>query len=270
MIWRRIWVIVRKDLRELLGNRMVVLPMTIVPLMFCVAMPALLTGIGLSAGSLQNLNGQQLLERMLAFYAIPPVLPTLPARMIYVVLNYTFIPMFMIVPLMASSIISANAIVGEKERKTLETLLYTPVTNREFIVAKLLGPFLPAVAIAWIGFVGYFAAANIVSLVMIHTLMIRSWIWLPALLLLAPAVSAIGLSATLAVSLKAKSFMEAQQLGGAVVIPMILLVVIQITGVIVLNIFTLIAFALLLLAASYLIVMRVLPHFTREGIISTL
>ena len=37
----------------------------------------------------------------------------------------------------------------EKERKTLEALLYTPTTDRELLIAKMLGAWLPAVAIAW-------------------------------------------------------------------------------------------------------------------------
>ena len=53
----------------------------------------------------------------------------------YIFLNYTFVPLFMIIPVMVASIIAANSVVGEKERKTLETLLYTPVTNREFLTA---------------------------------------------------------------------------------------------------------------------------------------
>jgi ABC-type Na+ efflux pump permease subunit len=39
---------------------------------------------------------------------------------------------------MVSSVLAADSFAGEKERKTLEALLYTPTTDRELFTAKLL------------------------------------------------------------------------------------------------------------------------------------
>ncbi len=67
--------------------------------------------------------------------ALPPVLRDDIAglnanqMMIVLILGYMFAPMFLIMPLMIASIIGADSIVGEKERKTLEALLYTPATD---------------------------------------------------------------------------------------------------------------------------------------------
>lgn len=267
---RRVKIIVRKDVKELVSNRLVMLPMIIVPLIFCLVIPALIGGLGLGLNNLDLVNGAELLKRVVGSYPIPAGLGSLTHQIVFVILNYTFLPMFMIVPLMVATIITANAIVGEKERKTLETLLYTPVTNREFIVAKLAGAFIPAFLIAVVGFIIYFIAGNLVSVLIIHELIVRAWIWLPAILLLAPAVSLLGLAATLFVSLKAKTFNEAQQTAGIIVLPLIILVVVQVTGVVIFNVVYLVLFSLVLLAVDYLLVSRVLPRFTREGIISTL
>ena len=267
---RRVMFVVRKDLKELTSNRMVVLPMIIVPLIFCILLPGVVAGLGLGLNSLDMVNGADLLKKVVDFYPIPASLTIMTHKIVFVILNFTFIPMFMVVPLMVATIISANAIVGEKERKTLETLLYTPITNREFIVAKLSGAFIPAFAAALVGFVGYFIVGNLVSFLIIHQLVIRSWIWLPAMLLLAPAVSLLGLTTTLFVSLKAKTFMEAQQTAGIIVLPLVLLVVVQVTGVVIFNALYLVIFSLVVLAIDYILIVRVLPRFTREGIISTL
>lgn len=270
MDMRRVMLVIRKDLKELTSNRMVVLPMIIVPLVFCVVLPGAVAGFGLGLNNLDMINGADLLKNVVDFYPIPASLTAMTQKIVYVILNFTFIPMFMVVPLMVATIISANAIVGEKERRTLETLLYTPITNREFIVAKLSSAFIPAFAAALIGFVGYFVVGNLVSMLIIHELVIRSWIWLPAMLLLAPSVSLLGLTMTLFVSLKAKTFMEAQQTAGIIVLPLILLVIVQITGVVIFNALYLVIFSLVLLGIDYLLIVRVLPKFTREGIISTL
>lgn len=267
---RRIRIVVAKDLKELGANKMVVVPMIIVPLIFCVVLPGALGGFGLGLHRTDLVGGAEMLRKVLDVYPIPGQLSTVAERMVYVLLNYTFIPMFMIVPLMVASIVSANAIVGEKERKTLETLLYTPITNRELIVAKLAAAFLPALAVAVVGFAGYFVVGNAVSLLVAGIVIVRSWIWVPAMLLLVPAVSLLGLASTLLVSLKAKTFMEAQQTAGVVVLPLVLLVVVQVTGIVVFNALYVVLASLVLLGIDYLLISRVLPRFSREGIVTTL
>ncbi len=160
MNWSRVRAIIKKDIQAVVYAKLVMIPMIVMPLVLCIAVPAFVT--------IQSL--------------------------------------FMILPLMASSIVTANSIVGEKERKTLETLLYTPVTNREFLVAKLLNSFIPAVLIGCAGFAGFFLVLNLIYFLHRNMLIIHSWIWMPAILLLSPSVSLIGLSLTLMVSLKAKSY----------------------------------------------------------------
>jgi fatty-acid desaturase len=55
--------------------------------------------------------------------------------------------------------------------------------------------------------------------------------WLALVLWVAPAAAGLGLGAMVLVSSRAKTFQEAYQIGGAVVIPILLLVFFQITGV---------------------------------------
>ena len=89
------------------------------------------------------------LARLADRYPVPAVFETTVDRLLYVLLNYTFLPFFLIVPVLVSTFIAANAVVGEKERGTLETLLYTPVTNRELVTAKLAGAFVPAALVTF-------------------------------------------------------------------------------------------------------------------------
>jgi len=268
--WKRIRVVMRKDLGELGANPMVVVPMAVVPAVMCVIVPCVITLAVLSVGADQLNRNAELIARLAPLYDIPAAFSNPVSRLLYVVLNYTFLPMFMIVPVMMATLVSANAVVGERERKTLETLLSTPLTNREFVVAKLLVSFLPAIVLSWMAFVAFFAAANAVSLAMMRQVIVRSWIWLPSLLLLSPAVSLLGLSLTLLVSLKAKTFQSAQQFATLIVVPLIALVVMQITGVVILNALYVVLASLVLLAGGWFLIMWILPRFTREGIISTL
>jgi ABC-2 type transport system permease protein len=266
----RIRAVMAKDLRELTANPLVLIPMIIVPAVLCVVAPAAILLAGLTAGQQQAARSLEQIGKLVTVYPVPAVLTDPVHRLLYVVLNYTLLPMFMIVPLMMAALISANAIVGEKERKTLETLLCTPLTNRELIVAKLLVSFLPAVALSWLTFVVYFGLANGISLALIHRWIVGAWIWLPSLLLLSPAVSVVALSLTLMVSLRAKTFQSAQQVAALVVVPLVAVVVAQVTGVVILNALYVIVISLVLFAIGAVLILRVLPRFTREGIISTL
>ncbi len=269
MNWSRIRAIVRKDLKEIRANKMAVLPMVMVPAILCVALPAAATALAMGA-DVAMINGAAFLEKILPAYPVPADIASTAERIVYVFLNFTFVPFFMLVPIMVTTVISANSVVGEKERQTLETLLYTPVTNREFLVAKELVALIPALGIAFASFAAFFATVNLISSLVGGYLMIRSLIWIPAMLLLVPAVSGLGLSFSLLVSLKSKSFMEAQQSAGLLVLPFILLVGVQISGLVILKTIYVVALAAILFTITYLLIARVGPRFHREQVIGTL
>jgi len=269
MNWGRIRAIIRKDLREVGANRMALIPMIIVPVLMCVIVPGAITAIVLTAGP-DSLSNAASLEQVIPYYPVPAAITNQVQRLLYVILNYTFVPFFMIVPLMLATIVSANAVVGEKERGTLETLLYTPITNRELATGKLLAAFLPAASISFGVFIIYFIVLNVLGYALAGVILVRSLIWIPVILLLAPAVSLLGLAVTLQVSFKAKSFTEAQQIAAVVVIPIVGLVLVQVTGVVIFNALYVILAALALGGLAYFLLTRVISRFNREKIISTL
>ncbi|MCC6805623.1 MAG: ABC transporter permease subunit [Anaerolineae bacterium] len=235
MNWRLIWNIALKDWKEVLRNRMTWTPSVIVPLIFVVVIPLLITllpqSINIPAGSMSG-------DFDMLMSAFPPALRDEIAGlntnqlMITLFLGYMFAPMFLIMPLMIASIIGADSIVGEKERKTLEALLYTPATDRELYLAKFLSAFLPAVLIAWGSFIVYAVVVNAAGM----PIMGRVWFplphWWALILWVAPAVAALGMSAIVLVSSRVSTFMAAQQVSGLLVLPIVLLVVGQLSGVV--------------------------------------
>ena len=266
---RSIWAIVKKDLKEVLANKMVVLPMVLVPAILCIVLPVVGTLAALGA-DMSIINGSQFIERLIPFYGVPEHIEGLSGKILYIFLNYTFVPFFMLVPVMVTSVVSANSIVGEKERHTLETLLYTPVTNREFLVAKMLTALLPAVVVAIISFVLFLVGANAVSFAMEGYMIVGSPIWIPAMLLLMPSVAGLGLSVGLLVSLKSKSFMEAQQWAGILVLPIVILVGVQVSGLLILRPIYIVILAGVLFAITYVLISKIGPRFERERVVSTL
>ena len=62
-------------------------------------------------------------------------------------------------PVAASMSIAAYSVIGEKQARTLEPLLATPITTFELLLAKILGAFLPALALTLACFAVYVGVA---------------------------------------------------------------------------------------------------------------
>src|SRR5205085_3354928 len=102
-----------------------------------------------------------------------PILALPPReRLLVLVDGYLLAPLFLIVPLMLAAVLAADAFAGEKERKTLESLLHQPVPDRDLLLAKLLGAFVPAVAISWIGFACFAVVLNLPAWPVAHHLIV--------------------------------------------------------------------------------------------------
>lgn len=230
---RAIQAIVRKDLKVAMQNKGVVLPIVILPLILFVLLPWIMvfasTAANATAASLNNM--EQLLERMPAGLLNELSVYTQQQKLIVFTLVYMLAPMFLILPLMVSSVFAADSFAGEKERKTLEALLYTPTTDRDLFTAKLIGAWASAMAIALLSFVVYAVMTNLAAWPQIGHLFFPNWMWIALVFWVTPAVAGLGLVVMVFVSARAQGFQDAYQIGGLVVLPVIFLMVGQISGV---------------------------------------
>ena len=230
---RAMHAIVRRDLKIVAQTKGVLLPMIIVPVLLLVILPGIIAFVPALvpdiAGELDELG--RMLEAMPEGLRQNLATYTPAQQWIALTVLYTLAPLYLIAPLMVASVIAADSFAGEKERKTLEALLYTPTTDRELFVAKMLSAWLPAVGVAWLGFLVYAIMANLSSWQTMGRLFFPNAMWVVLALWVAPAVAGLGLGVTVLVSARAKSFQEAYQLGGVLVLPIILLMVGQATGV---------------------------------------
>ena len=229
---RAILAIVRKDLKVAIQNKGVVLPIVILPLILFVIMPWVMAYASslthLSGSSISNLD--EMLKRMPAGLLHELSGYTQEQQLIVFSLVYMLAPMFLIMPLMVSSVLAADSFAGEKERKTLEALLYTPTTDRELFTAKLLGAWTAAVAVALLSFVVYGVMVNAAGWQSIGHLFFPNWMWVALVFWVSPAVAALGLVVMVFVSARAQGFQDAYQTGGLVVLPVIFLMIGQISG----------------------------------------
>lgn len=268
---RIIWNIAVKDWKEVRQNRMALLPSFILPFVFVILIPLVVTLLP----RFTDISSPSMTEDFQPLIAILP--PTIAAQIadmnpgqiiILVVLGYMFAPLFLILPLMIASIIGADSIVGEKERKTLEALLYTPATDRELYLAKLLSAVAPAVALSWVSFIVYILVVNLGGL----PIMGRVWFplphWYPLILWVSPAVATLGMSIIVLVSSRVSTFMEAQQTSGILVLPIVLLVVGQAAGVIYLSVELVVLLGFVLWIVDAILIWLGVKQFSRSALMA--
>jgi ABC-type Na+ efflux pump permease subunit len=238
MNWRAIRAIITKDLRVVLRTPAVLLPTLIVPIIMQVLMPA---GFGLAATYLPETATTELddLKQMLQNMpsSIRQELDGLDDRQSFLVLMtvYLFAPMYLIVPLMVASVIAADSFAGEKERKTLEALLHSPTTSQELFAGKVLSSLIPAVIASLISFALYTLILNGVGWQVMGRIFFPNLMWLILVFWVAPGVSCVGLGLSVILSSRVKTFQEAYQLSGLVVLPIVFLMIGQISGIIYLS-----------------------------------
>ncbi len=195
MNWRAVLAIVRKDLKVVLQNKSVLLPIVIIPLVFFVVLPWMAAFapqlVNIAGVSINELN--DLIGRMPAGFQASLAGLNLDQKVIVFFLVYMLAPLFLIIPLMVASVIAADSFAGERERKTLEALLYTPTTDRELFMGKLLSAWLPAIGAALIGFLLYAIMANAAGWSVMGRVFFPNLMWLVLLLWVVPAVADLGL-----------------------------------------------------------------------------
>lgn len=222
--------IMQRDLLVVARSRAVTLPIVFLPVVFFVLAPALLT-LGAASVSSDLKEFEELLGLMPEALRrdVAGLQPS--AQVIVWGLEYAFATFFLIVPLMTSAVIAADSFAGEKERKTLEALVYTPTSDLDLYAGKLLAPWLAAIAVSTVGYLVFVAVASLAGGAIVGRPIALTSRWLIFVLVLAPGVAAVAVGALVQVSARVRGFQEAYQVGGLVVLPLVVLFLGQLTGV---------------------------------------
>lgn len=263
--WPVVWSLVSRDLKAVRRSKAVVVPMLLVPFLMLIVLPfvvgmAARTGSGAASVGFIDALPAPLAEQIAA---VPP-----EEQLLTLVLGFLIAPLFLIVPLMVSAVLAADAFAGEKERRTMETLLHLPVSDRDLFVAKLLTAFLPAITVAWLGFVAYALVANLVAWPVVHGPIVPNTLWLVVIFWVAPGVAALGLGIMVRVSARARTSQEANQLGGAVILPLIFLAVGQATGLLLVDLTLALGIGAAVWLVAAALVGRGASRFTRDRVAS--
>lgn len=267
MNMRRMAALAEKDLRESTANSQVILPMAIVPLIFVVLYPA---------GLLLALRLPNALKELSELAANVPkdMVPALAgldlrAAIAYWSTVYLFAPFFLLIPVMVATILAANSFAGEKERHTIEGLLYTPLSDTELFLGKAAGVVIPSVAFTWLCFAVYAVLVNALGFRFIGRIFFPTVDWWVLMLLVVPAASVLVTIITTWISARVRGFQEANSMAGAAVLPIMALVVGQVTGIMFVGTAMFAALGVVLVFADVLLGRWIIGTFDRERAVSS-
>jgi len=156
--------------------------------------------------------------------------------LLYIMSVYLFAPFLMIIPLMTSSVIASDSFAGEKERKTIEALLATPLSDSELLMGKILVSFVPTMIVTIGSLLVYSTVVDLFAYMVFNgRLLLPNLLWILLAFGVAPTVSLAGIGLTVMISSRVRGFREAQQISVILLIPILAIVFGQITEVIFLD-----------------------------------
>lgn len=234
MNWRGVVAVARKDLLAVRRSRAVMVPIVVLPPLILVGVPLLLVLLPQVLGGPDAEMGelQAAIESMPASVRADLAGYNAVQQSIVLMTVYFLAPAYLLVPILISSVIAADSFAGEKERRTLEPLLYTPLTDGELLLGKLLAAWVPAVAVGLGSLLVESVVVNVGAWPIMGRVFFPTPTWIVLAVWVTPAVAGVGLCAMVMVSARVRGFQEASQLGGLVVLPVVLLLVGQTLGVV--------------------------------------
>ena len=263
----RIRTLIGKELREFRSNPAAVLPVVILVIV-CVALPfVVLVVIPRITG--ESLAADRTIRSVVALAALtqPHLAALPPGAAAEAFMFQQFLLLFLVAPIVGAVSLAAYSVVGEKQGRTLEPLLTTPITAAELLVAKVLASFLPSLVVEAAGLAAYIMLVAILGAegVVDALLSTRSFVMVG---LLGPLASLAALQTTIAISSRVNDPRSAQQIAVLLVLPLVVLLVGQVAGA-----FILTTPMLLLIAAGFAALWLVLIFvsaslFQREAILT--
>ncbi len=245
----KIRTIIEKEWAEVFKNKMV---------LFTVAfMPLILTALPLITVATTNSLGAEEMGNSTpdAFFGeLCTGLNEVDCVNVYMLTLYVLL--FMIMPVMIPVSIAAYSIVGEKTTRSLEPLLATPITTVELLIGKMAAAVIPAIGVTWISFGIYLVGARMMVNDAVFERLLDP-MWLIAIFVAGPLMALMAVSVAVMVSSRVNDPRVAEQLSGAVILPIILLVVGQSVGFIIIS-----QELILVISGVVLVIDAILLYFT--------
>jgi ABC-2 type transport system permease protein len=254
----KIYALVQKELADARKNKMIIISMALIP--------TLLVATVLGTALFMLNSGEGMDEEDIGM--IPEELRDLdPVHAFLIILNDQYLVYFLLIPMMLPVYIAAYSIIGEKETKSLEPLLATPVSTWELLVGKSLAAVLPAVLLTWLSFVILVVGSYLIMPLPVVLSMVRP-VWLVAMTVLGPLLALLSVFSGVLVSSRMNDPRAAQQVTGIFVVPVVAAAIAILAAKILLSVPMILLAAAMTLALDGLMLYFAVRLFQRETILT--
>lgn len=128
---------------------------------------------------------------------------------------------YLIMPVFVPILVSSHAVAGEKEKRTLEPLLASPVTPLELLLGKSLASLVPSLAICVVAFAALCVSVDVAAWPITHAPVLPNRMWLFGVFVIAPLFAFFGNGVAVLISARVADARLAQQLAGLFVLPLV-------------------------------------------------
>ncbi|MFN8053296.1 MAG: ABC transporter permease subunit [Acidimicrobiales bacterium] len=231
MNWKRMWIVARTDLKQLIQAKDYWVPMVLLGALFFLVVPAILLLTITKIGSVEIVNQISNTLKVLPKAAQAQMRGTTPeGRTSFALSVFLFAPVAVVVPLTISTAVGAATIVGERERGTGEFLAHSPASVREIYLGKLIASLIPGYVTTIVGFGLYSILVNVIAGPDVGGWFFPTAEWWVLMFWVIPPFLAFTLSLVLRLSARVKSTAAAQQASGLVSLPLIMVAYGQSSG----------------------------------------
>ncbi len=176
--------------------------------------------------------------------------------------------MFMFIPIILPSTILPYAVVGEKTQRSLEPLLATPISSADLLLSKALSAIIPASLATWFSFGLYLSIAWFLAPDKAVFQVIFQWHWLFAVGIVGPLLALFTANLALMISSRTTEPRVAQQVAGLVVLPLVLLLIGQMSGMLLLTPLLIFLLGAMVVILDILFTYLAVQIFDRETILT--
>src|SRR5687768_4943223 len=223
----RITAVIENEWAQLTRSKIIIFTTLVPPvLLVAVALMLLFLSALLDADSLLSS------DEVSAFLAANDIAPSTlsDADTVRAALLSPFLVLFQMIPLVVPITIASYSIIGEKQSRSLEALLATPVRTWELLLGKAFAAALPGLLATWYTYLVFAICARFMVSDDIFTKIIISPTWILAVVLLTPLFALLAVELAIMISSRVSDAQSAQQLGSLLVLPLIGILVAQVTG----------------------------------------
>ncbi len=249
-----VWELMKKDWAETFRSKQILLSTTLLPLFLSLGVPVIfMLSISFAPMGTTNVGFDVFMDMM------PPLTAdwnqlTDKAQML--IIASIFGQLFLLlIPVLIASFVSADTIVGEKERQTIEGLLVLPITDSEILIAKIGSGLIPVMLLSWIMSALYTLIVDFITFPYLGRILLPDLRFILVMGIFTPLLGLGTITFIVMISSRVSSTRDAQQLTGILVLPVIILITGQLIiiainiwlimiGIVILGVFDIIAFKL--------------------------